>query len=98
MKTYPLRSEENELVGFEIPHNFISSGSIANFIKQVPGCSVTWVRKIFSDSEIHVKFNYGGHEFEVWEPFGDNSRLHIGKGSKIDPNIVERLESKIKTI
>lgn len=96
MKTFPLKNEEGELYAFAIENNFISSSSIARFIKNVPGCTIKWVRKMFSKSEIHVKFEYEGVLFSVWEPFGDNSHLHIGPENEEINSATNSLESCLK--
>ena len=96
MKTYLLKTEEGKITGFEIPNSFISSNSIARFLKKVPGCTVKWVRKIFGKSEVHVKFEFEGVVFEAWEPFGDNSRIHIGPANETQEDIVSSLESKVR--
>ena len=55
-----------------------------------------WVRKMFGKSEVHVKFEFDGVAFEAWEPFGDNSRIHIGPKNEAQENIVSCLESKVR--
>ena len=50
---------------------------------------------MFSSTEIHVTFTYENNEFEVWEPFGDNSRLHIGSNNKLTDGIIIRLEKDV---
>ncbi|MFV1985355.1 MAG: hypothetical protein ACC657_17540 [Thiohalomonadales bacterium] len=94
MKTYPLKTEDGELYAFEIPNYFISSSSIARFIKKVPDCTIIWVRKIFGKSDIHVQFEYEGITFEAWEPFGDNSRIHIGPEKEAQEKVILNLEGK----
>ena len=75
MKTYPLLRDDGELHGFEIGNTWISIGAILRLIRSVPG--VSEVRRVWFREE-HVKFLYQGAPFEVWEPFGDNSRYWIG--------------------
>lgn len=96
MKTYPLKTEEGKITGFEIPNSFFSSNSIARFLRKVPGCTVQRVRKIFENSEVHVKFVFEGIVFEAWEPYGDNSRIHIGPENEAQEIIISSLESKVK--
>ena len=96
MKTYILKSEQGVCTGFEINNNFLSSGAIARFIKRASGCKVISKRTMFSATEIHVTFMYKEKEFQVWEPFGDNSRLHIGSENTINEEIILSLESSIK--
>jgi len=84
MKTYPLRNENGDFAAFEISNAcFISSGAVARYLDRCPGVSVTKVRRRFdSGNEIHVQFSFKGETFEVWEPFGDNSRYWIGPSSE----------------
>ena len=77
MKSFPLRTKNGQVVGFEISHSFISSGGIARFVSRVPGTEISSQRRWFSAEEIHVKFFYSGINFIVWEPYGDNSRLTV---------------------
>ena len=83
METFTLRNEGNEVVAFEIPSSyFISSGGVARYVGRCPGVSITKVRRPFTiGDEIHVQFSFKGESFDVWEPFGDNSRYWIGPSS-----------------
>jgi len=92
-----LNDDNGELTGFEIPNNFISSKSIASFIEKATGATIVAVRKMFDASEIHVNFVFENTEFEVWEPFGDNSRLHIGPKEKAKTETIKTLEQMIST-
>lgn len=96
MKTYLLKSEQGVCTGFEIKNNFLGSGAIARFIKRASGCKVISKRKMFSATEIHVTFMYKEKEFQVWEPFGDNSRLHIGSENGIKEKTILSLASVIQ--
>ncbi|MBT4087703.1 MAG: hypothetical protein HOE30_04335 [Deltaproteobacteria bacterium] len=91
-----LKSEQEICTGFEIRNNFISSGSISRFIKRTPGCKVISKRKMFSKNEIHVTFNYKETEFQVWEPFGDNSRLLIGSEKETNEKTIFSLANEIQ--
>ena len=95
MKTYTLNTDQGECIGFEIQNNFFGSRSIARFIKRVPGCEVKSIRKIFAPSEIHTTFRYKDKEFIVWEPYGDNSRLHIGSEHNVNEKIIKNLEKDV---
>ena len=79
METYPLRNEDGELTGFEISNwPFLSSRGVARFLSNLPGISVTRVRRLFEANEIHAEFEFRGEAFCVWEPYGDNSRYWVG--------------------
>jgi len=96
MKTFLLNSEQGICKGFEIKNNFISTSAISRFIIRIPGCNVISKRKVFSNNEIHLTFNYKETEFQVWEPFGDNSRLHIGSDKEINEKIILSLSNAIQ--
>jgi len=96
MKTYRLKTDQGVCIGFEISNDFLGSGAIARFINRVPDCEVITKRKMFSGSEVHVVFIYKDKEFQVWEPFGDNSRLHIGSESEVNEEIILSLVNAIK--
>ena len=80
MKTYPLQNERGETYAFEMPNSwFLSSRGVARYFSRCPGVTISRVRRLFAlDDEIHVEFEFSGESFQVWEPYGDNSRYWIG--------------------
>lgn len=84
METFALRNDANELVAFEIPSSyFMSSRAVARYLSRCPGVSISKVRRLFAGAdEIHVRFTFKGESFDVWEPFGDNSRYWIGPSTE----------------
>lgn len=98
MKTFQLKSDEGQLIGFEITNSFLSSGGIAKYVRRVRGCEVVGTRRWFSADEIHVRFSFSGKRFIVWEPFGDNSRLWVGPadGEAATPEIIDYLRAKFQ--
>jgi hypothetical protein len=94
MKTFPLNSDEGQLIGFEIPNSFLSSGGIARFVRRIKGCDVLGTRRWFSADEVHVRFSFSGSRFIVWEPFGDNGRLWVGPedGEVVSPEKIDALK------
>jgi hypothetical protein len=97
MKTYPLRNEHGEIYAFEIPNSaFLSSRGVARYFARCPGVSISRIRRLFAhNDEIHVEFDLSGEAFQVWEPYGDNSRFWVGPTS--DPQrrrpCIDQLES-----
>ena len=83
METFALRNDANHLVAFEIPSSyFISSSGVARYFSRCPGVSITKVRRLFAIGEdVHAQFSFKGESFDVWEPFGDNSRFWVGPSS-----------------
>ncbi len=81
MKTYPLsqKGEDDQPIAFEIDNVYVGPGTIVSLLKGLPG--ITDVQKFGFGGiprEIHVRFKYDGHDYVVWEPYGDNSRYMIG--------------------
>lgn len=79
MKIYDGRDERGALVYFEVPNHFLSRIAACKLVAAIPGANVTFRQRpftVFAD-EIFCKFDLGGRNFELWEPFGDNSRFHV---------------------
>ena len=52
---------------------------MARVLTAVPRVAGVRKRRPFSKwEEIHIWFSFAGHDWVVWEPFGDNSRYWIG--------------------
>ena|SRR5436190_1186069 len=98
VKTYPLNSNERQLVGFEFLNLFLSSRGIANYVRRVKGCEVLKTRSMFSAEEVHVRFSFAGKQFVVWEPFGDNSHLWVGPldGQEVPPETIGALQAEFE--
>lgn len=79
MKTYDGRNEKGELVYFEVQNHFLSRIAACKLVAGVPGVRLTYRQRAFSlfADEVFCKFEMGGRSFELWEPFGDNSRFHV---------------------
>lgn len=80
MKIYDGRDDKGALVYFEVPNHFLSRIAACKLVAAIPGANVTFRQRpftVFAD-EVFCKFELGGKHFELWEPFGDNSRFHIG--------------------
>ena len=75
MRTYPLQ-DSGTLRGFEISNAWLHPRAIARFVRSKGG-QVTYRRRLFETGDVHLKFQYKSREFQVVEPFGDNSRYWI---------------------
>ena len=93
MKTSRQLNECGVFSGFEISNAFFSSRAIAGFVARVPGTAVTQTRRWSSADEVHVRFNFQGVRFVIWEPYGDNSRLWVGpdEAEASDPIVISEL-------
>jgi len=78
---YPLRRADGSLFAFEVTSTWVSFHSLFKVLRSVDG--VTDVKRNFFNED-RASFNYGGEQWIVNEPFGDNSRYWIGpeRGSK----------------
>lgn len=84
MKTYPINRPDGFLHAFEISNVFISMGAIRRTLFSVSG--VTNVKRVWF-RDVRLTFDYQGAPFEVWEPYGDNSRYWIGSCEAADHSI-----------
>jgi hypothetical protein len=76
MKIYEGHNEIGELVYFEIPNIFLQRRNAINIIKSLPDVRV--IKENLSN-DIFLEFMVNDKAFEIMEPFGDNSRYHIGE-------------------
>ena len=81
MVTYQvLATEAGCTAAFEIENLGVTRGGCARLLRKISGVtdvqSIKWRRLLRTDQR--VTFKYFGHDFEVTEPFGDNSRYWIG--------------------
>src|SRR5262245_1405878 len=62
--------------------------AIARSLKGIPGVSDVRPRRWWVRSpDVHVRFQYQGREYVVWEPHGDNSRWWIGPEDENAPHV-----------
>lgn len=76
MKIYDGHNEKGKLVYFEVANTFLSRKTTIKIIESIPNVHV--IRKNLRD-DIFCEFKANERVFEVMEPFGDNSRYHIGE-------------------
>lgn len=70
---------DNRPFAFEVDNAYLGVSSILSLLMQTEGVSEAVKRRMFAkSSDVHITFRYFGHEYIVWEPFGDNSRYWIG--------------------
>jgi len=81
VKTYPLYDDRGGFNVFAIPHYFLLPGSAARYFSKMDDVEITFSRRFLKGGDIHAEFIFEGMEFEVVEPFGDNSRLWVGPKS-----------------
>lgn len=76
MKVYEGHNESGELTYFEVPNMFLSRKSAIAIIKSIPEVKV--IRENKRD-DVFCEFAGKEKHFEIMEPFGDNSRYHVGE-------------------
>jgi hypothetical protein len=76
MKIYEGHNKEGELVYFEISTTLLSRKTAIRIIKEIPDVKIIKEEK---REDAFCVFALGGRVFQIWEPFGDNSRYHIGE-------------------
>jgi hypothetical protein len=52
---------------------------------------LSWLRE-----EVFCEFELGGARYEVWEPFGDNSRYWVGPADSVWRPETERLAASLR--
>jgi hypothetical protein len=83
MRTYPLYDKSGAMFAFEVDNWVVSPRRLSHLVRSGLGAVVTQgPRGFFSREDWRLRFLYAGVEFEVWEPFGDNSRYWIGPVGK----------------
>lgn len=80
MKTYSAKTTpDGRLIAFEIENIYVGISAIAGLFQQISAITDVNRRRLFAgESDIHVRFKYGGQPCVVWEPYGDSSRYWIG--------------------
>jgi hypothetical protein len=78
MKTYPLNTN-GMTTAFEIGNAGVSRRGIARLLRGIPDVTDVQLAGHFgSANDVRVSFKYRGFDYEVEEPYGDNSRYLIG--------------------
>jgi hypothetical protein len=99
MKIFPIFTKDgSRAFAFEVENMYISAGAAARLVATVDGVTAVEPRKVFSNaSDVHVKFQYHGQPYMVWEPYGDSSRYWVGpKEEANDVGDITALEAAFK--
>jgi hypothetical protein len=76
MRTYHLHSHCGDITGFEVSNTWLQPRAASRLLTD-NGATVTFRRGFLRPGNVHVRFQYCGHQFELVEPFGDSSRYDI---------------------
>lgn len=96
MKIYEGHDETGKLVYIEVANSFVSRKTIIKIIESIPNVHV--IRKNLRD-DVFCEFKVNERVFKVMEPFGDNSRYHIGEkeiGHSAELQIIKEVFSSYK--
>ena len=78
MKTFPF-NKSGTTTAFEIQNLLISRRAVARVLRGVSGVSDVKLGGHFgSKNDVRVSFKYHGADYEVEEPYGDNTRYIVG--------------------
>ncbi len=94
MKTFPEYTEGNRLHSFEIDNLNCGRNKATKIVESIPGVNVLRrPKRLFSwfREEVFCEFELDGIEFQIDEPFGDNSRYWIGSRNKENSEPIERV-------
>lgn len=80
METFPLHRDDGTEYAFEIPSSyFVTARQLAKFFSRWPTVEIQNVYRLFDfGNEVRIEFRFQGDEYQVWEPYGDNSRYWVG--------------------
>ena len=80
MKIYDLHDKEGNAFAFEVENTLLGRRGACRVVRSIPGAVIlkkprflSWFRE-----EVFCEFEIGGHKFQIWEPYGDNSRYWVG--------------------
>lgn len=92
MRTYSLHYPSGEPSGFEVPNTWLQPRAAGRLLT-ANGATVTFRRGLLLPGNVHLRFTFAGHEFELVEPYGDSSRYVIipAEGSQAPTKSVEEL-------
>lgn len=80
MKVYDLKDKEGRVFAFEVGNTFLGREKLYRLVEGISGTQILKKPKFLSElrEEVFCEFEINSQKFEVWEPFGDNSRYWIG--------------------
>jgi hypothetical protein len=78
MKTYDIRTDQGQVIGFEINNTFVGRWRACRAARDIPGSRIIrWPRRWALNDDEFCEFELNGSRFVIVEPFGDNSRYWI---------------------
>ena len=78
MKTYEGLDAQGRVVYFEVPNAMLSRRAACKVMSRVPGVLLTTQPDLWPcGGDVFCRFELDGKHFELWEPYGDDSRFHV---------------------
>jgi hypothetical protein len=83
MTLHEIKDQNGRVFAFEVGNFLLSRRCVSRIVRSIPGVRLLKTQGYFSWSseDVFCKFELGTQKFQVWEPFGDNSRYWIGPES-----------------
>ena len=80
------------MFAFEIDNTAVSPRQLGRLVQSSLDATVTQgPQGFFAREDWRLQFTYKGVTFEVWEPFGDNSRYWVGPAGE-EPKRVDAID------
>ncbi len=92
MKIYP-NPTNGRVSYFEVSSLLTRYGAV-RFVKTIPGVEIV---SLTQREDVFCTFRLGSRIFEIWEPWGDNSRFHISEKNAVDSDEIERLKAAFES-
>ena len=80
MKIFDGYNEKGKLVYFEVSNTFMSKKTATRIISKIPNILI--LNQDLSN-DVFCTFEIDNRVFEIMEPWGDNSRYHIGEQERV---------------
>ena len=80
MKIYEGHNKEGEFVYFEVSNILLLRSKAIKTIKEIPNAEILNEEK---REDVFCTFKVNEKVFEIWEPYGDSSRFHIGEQGEV---------------
>lgn len=78
MKVFDEIDGAGKLHCFEISNVLVSRKRACDIVESIPGVEIVKRSDSWWADDVFCVFRLGDKMIEIWEPFGDNSRFHIG--------------------
>ena len=80
MQIYPIRATDDRIAAFEVSNLRLGRRGALRIVQSIPGATIIKKPRFFSwpREDVFLRFALGGTQFEIEEPYGDNSRYWIG--------------------